>query len=125
MTLASGSRRRTGDGEPAEVVRVVGCAVLEPHVRRGVEENVDRGALRRRQKHGRYECLALVASAITADELHACATHCEVEESRVGGIDEVEPHDPRGAVPENSVSPLMSSTLPNRPIATNVAPDLR
>ena len=113
------------DRERAEVVDVIRRSVLEPHLPGVVEQHVDDGPLRGSEQHLVDERLALVATAVAADQLHPRAGEGEVEDPRVRRVDEVEAHDLADAPPRRrtSVSPLISMTLPNRPIAVKLGPD--
>ena len=68
--IAGGGAR---DREPAEVVDLVGRAMLESHVAGRLEQHVDDRPLRRREHHLVDERLPLVAAAVAADQLHARA----------------------------------------------------
>ena len=67
--------------------------MLEPHVPRGVEQHVDNRSFGRREQHSVDERLALVATAVTTDQLRARAANGEVEDARVRRVDEIEAHD--------------------------------
>src|SRR5437588_10637452 len=82
-----------GDREPTEVVDMVRGTMLEPHVPRRVEQHVDNRSFGRREQHGVDERLALVATAVTTDQLRARAANGEVEDARVRRVDEIEAHD--------------------------------
>ena len=58
-----------------------------------LEEHVDDDALRRGEDHRVDEGLALVAAAVAADELHTRAGQRDVEDTRVGGVGQVEADD--------------------------------
>ena len=89
----------------AEVVGVIGRAVLEPARRPGVSKRTSTRRAPTVRAAPRRRCLALVAPAVAADELHARAPNREVEDPRVRGVHEVETDDlPEGRLPENSVS---------------------
>ena len=75
---------------------MIGGAVLQPHLARRVEQHVDDGPLRRREQHLVDERLALVPTAVTADQLGAGAWKGEVEDPRVRGVDQVQAHDLAG-----------------------------
>ena len=85
--------RAVGDGERAEVVGVIGGAVLQPHLPGGVEQHVDDRALRRREQHLVDDGLAFVPAAVAADQLGAGAADGEVEDPRVRGVDYIQAHD--------------------------------
>src|SRR2546430_2335511 len=74
--------------------------MLEPHVPRGVEQHVENRSFGRREQHGVDERLALVATAVTADQLRARAANGEVEDARVRRVDEIEAHD----LPQSSLA---------------------
>src|ERR671919_2037302 len=69
------------------------CTVLEPNVSRSVELHVHNRPLRGRQHDLLNELLALVASAVSAHELHPSAVHGDVEDPCVGSVDEVDADD--------------------------------
>src|SRR5947209_11441956 len=81
------------DREPAEVVDMVQGTMLEPHVPRSVEQHVDNRSFGRCEQHRIDERLALVATAVTTDQLRARAANGEVEDARVRRVDEIEAHD--------------------------------
>ena len=77
----------------AEVVDVVRRPVLEPRDAGSVELDVDDRALRGSEQDLLDERLALVATAVAADELHPSVGDRDVEDPGVGRVDEVEPDD--------------------------------
>src|SRR3954470_15067795 len=78
--------------EPSEIVGPVRRAVLEAHISRRLEEDVDNGALRGREQDFIDKRLVLVAATITTDEFRARARNCEIEDACVSGIHEIEPY---------------------------------
>ena len=86
-------RRIARHGERAQIVGVLGGAVLEVGVSRRVEKHVDYRPLRGREQDLLYELLALHAAGVAPDELHAGARKREVEEPRVRRVHQVQAHD--------------------------------
>ena len=90
-------RRLLGDGDRGQRVGPVRGAVLQRQRARPVEQHVDHRPLRRRQQHLLDELLPLDPAAVAADQLHAGAGQPDVEDPRVGGVGQPEPHDLAGA----------------------------
>ena len=84
------------DLEGAEVVGVIGGAVLEVSLARRVEEDVDGDPLRRGEQHLFDELLALDAATVATDKLHPRAIDGDVEYASIGRVDEVQADDLAG-----------------------------
>jgi hypothetical protein len=78
------------DRERAEVVDAIRRAMLEPHLPGMVERHVDHRPLRGSEQHLVDERLALVATAVTTDQLDPRAGEGDVEDPRVRRVHEVE-----------------------------------
>jgi hypothetical protein len=80
------------DRERSEVVDVIRRAMLEPHLPRNVEQDIQNRPLRGRKQDLFDPGLAFVSTAVAADELRASAANREVEDPRVRRVDQIQAH---------------------------------
>ena len=90
----SGTAARAGcDRESAEVVHPIRGAMLQSYVAGGVEQYVEDRAFGGGEQYCLDERLTLVPAAVTADQLRPGTADGDIEDPRVGGVDEIQAYD--------------------------------